>query len=85
MAYTEEEQSVIDDILGGPKVEVGYGRFTFGATRGGFQSKDFDDEKFNDFLSIFFLGNDQFVRQFATNVKNYLGARTSGGMEPEGT
>ena len=85
MAYTEEEQAVIDDILGGPKVEVGYGRFTFGATRGGFQSKDFDDEKFNDFLSIFFLGNDQFVRQFATNVKNYLGARTSGGMEPEGT
>jgi len=85
MAYTEEEQSVIDDILGGPKVEVGYGRFTFGATRDGFQSKDFDDEKFNDFLSIFFLGNDQFVRQFATNVKNYLGARTSGGMEPEGT
>ena len=51
MAYTEEEQAVIDDILGGPKVEVGYGRFTFGATRGGFQSKDFDDEKFNDFLS----------------------------------
>ena len=85
MAYTEEEQLVIDEILGGPKVEVGYGRFTFGAAKGGFQSRDFDDEKFNDFLSIFFLGDDQFVRQFTTNVKDYLSAKTSGGMEPEGT
>ena len=85
MAYTEEEQLVIDEILGGPKVEVGDGRFTFGAAKGGFQSRDFDDEKFNDFLSIFFLGDDQFVRQFTTNVKDYLSAKTSGGMEPEGT
>jgi|TARA_R100000149_G_scaffold45531_1_gene18247 hypothetical protein len=82
--YTEEEQAVIDSILGKdtPKQDVSWGGYEFKLPNKN-RPTTFNTELFNEFLSIFFLGEDQFVRQFSRDVIDFLGRRESGQLEQE--
>ena len=82
--YTEEEQAVIDSILGKdtPKQDVSWGGYEFRLPNKN-RPTTFNTELFNDFLSIFFLGEDQFVRQFSRDVIDFFGRRESGQLEQE--
>ena len=54
--YTEEEQSVLDTILGvNEKKEYSWGGYEFSLPEKN-RPTTFNTELFNDFLSIFFLG-----------------------------
>tara|TARA_B100001778_G_scaffold17533_1_gene13218 strand:+ start:13640 stop:15346 length:1707 start_codon:yes stop_codon:yes gene_type:complete len=79
--YTEEEQSVLDTILGvNEKKEYSWGGYEFSLPEKN-RPTTFNTELFNDFLSIFFLGREQFVRQFGSEVLNYFSSRESGQLE----
>ena len=79
--YTEEEQRILDAILGveEPRPEVGWGGLEWRMPKG--REHEFDKELFNDFLSIFFLGDEQFVREFGRGVIDWFSQRSSGQVD----
>ncbi|MBO71687.1 MAG: hypothetical protein CL508_05165 [Actinobacteria bacterium] len=79
--YTEEEQRILDAILGVevPRPEVGWGGLEWSLPDN--QPNEFDSELFNDFLSVFFLGREQFVRQFGRDVIDWFSKRTTGELD----